>query len=511
MGTRWQWLRWRGEQMLAVLLVASAIGIGFITTSWIPSIVVLAFLFLFTGSLLYYGRKHEHELEQDGKPFTVIIPAYDDANVIEKSVKSLVASNYEDFEVRIVCEYGDLPTIRKAEVLSSCYDNVIAQINTTHPGSKAGALNHAIETTDTPYYAFFDADQTIHEDFLARASAVLETEDIFQGRCIPQPDGLIESLGYYEVFYIVNGPKIIYQALSGKYVPRSKAIALTDEAFETVGGFNESVLTEDIDFGTRCVEEDLSIVADHFSAPTLEEAPHTLRDWWGHRKRWLTGFLQVTRSNTKEATTGRQIGPAIALLTALIFSFLALIMLGQTFGVLAHGEPRAILVTLGMFSIVSIVIRGYDRRTGTIDSLGIGWLPSGLFFPLIGAATCKVIVERINGKEEDWYSIEKGEIEQNLVKRIKQDLISSRDEIIAQMKGQKDLIDANMADLAGPFQFELPDPSDAVIEQVRRQKELLEQDITAVTGYSEEKISAAGAIIKRKGKRWWPRDSDTTE
>lgn len=504
-------LRWRGEQLGAAVLAGTAIGAGFLMDSWVPAGIVIAFLMIFIGSLVYYGIKHDDVLDTEGKPFTVIIPAYNDANVLEKSVESLIESTYTDFNVLIVCEYGDLPTIRKAEALSICYNQVYADINTTHPGSKAGALNHAIETTDTPYYAFFDADQIVHPSFLARASVCLEDHDIFQGRCIPEPEGIIESLGYYEVFYIVHGPKMIYQALTGKYVPRSKAIAMTADAYETVGGFDEGVLTEDIDFGTRCVEAGLSIKADHFSAPTLEEAPHRLKDWWGHRKRWLTGFMQVTRSNTQQATRGEQIKPTLALLTALLFSFLSLMLFGQVLHFLQSGQPRIIGVTLGLFALGSLGIRLYDLRTGTVDRTGAGWLLSGLFFPLIGAATVKVIMERINGKDEDWYSIEKGEIDQNLVDRITQDLATTRSELLAQMKGQADLIEANMDQLRDTITINLTDAGGTVREQMKRQKDMLALDITMVTDLSEETMIAVSDKIKETGKKWWPRETGQDE
>ena len=74
------------------------------------------------------------------------------------------------------------------------------------------------------------------------------------------------------------------------------------EAFETVDGYDDK-LTEDIDFSHTCHRAGLEVTRRRAVANTME-APHTLRDLWGQRKRWRIGHVQVLEGQLREMATG---------------------------------------------------------------------------------------------------------------------------------------------------------------------------------------------------------------
>src|SRR5207248_1178928 len=76
----------------------------------------------------------------------IVVPAYNEAVGIERSVRSLAASEYPDFEVVVVDDGSDDGTAEIAEGLSLPQVRVLQQQN----GGKSAALNTGIAATTAP-------------------------------------------------------------------------------------------------------------------------------------------------------------------------------------------------------------------------------------------------------------------------------------------------------------------------------------------------------------------------
>lgn len=264
-----------------------------------------------TGFLLAYDvwRDEPAELLRSGPPVQAIVPAYRDAGVVDESVTGLLENEYDPLEISIVVEPDDDRTRIRAEALASRYERVECLVN-DRPGSKATAINCAVEHSSADHFVVFDADERASPDFVATAMGeLLGAVDVFQGRRIPRPTGAVETLAYCERVVVQTG------YLVGEFVGfthcQSSATGFTREAFDAVGGYMD-VLTEDIYFSHQCHREGLTVTQNRRCTSSME-APHTLRDLWGQRKRWRIGHVQVSHLRIREALAGdRDLTDAVA-------------------------------------------------------------------------------------------------------------------------------------------------------------------------------------------------------
>lgn len=345
------------------------------------------------------------DLPREGEKLTAVVPVYRDSEVLEGCVESLLGSRYRDLEVLIVCEEDDRESIAEAKRLSGC-EKVGYTINRSSPGSKAGAINHAVEMTDSPLIAVFDADQTVSPGFISHAVQKLSGRDIVQGRRIPRPEGMIESLSYYEnmVFWLSAA---LFNRI-GFRLALSQATVMHRSVFEEVGGYDPEMVTEDIEFGHRCYQQgvDVEHVQRH---PTYLDAPHTLRDLWGQKKRWVIGSIQAGSSIARRMLLGPlDLRKAVSLLVlggAVIGNGFILTLVPKLVILLFLGHLEVAAMPLATLMIISLAYRTRDSLKGEVSGVGKYWMLSPLVYGLYGLIAIKGVTEFLFTWEGEWYHV----------------------------------------------------------------------------------------------------------
>ena len=342
-----------------------------------------------------------------GPEVRAVVPAYRDAEVVDRCVESLLDSDYGSVAVTVVVEPDDPETRARAEALAAADSAVTCLVN-GNPGSKAGAINHAVERSDADYFAVFDADEDVSPGFLPAAMGeLLGGADVFQGRRIPRPTGAVETLAYCERVVVQTG--YAFGELFGFTHCQSSSTVFTRAAFETVGGYDDK-LTEDIDFSHECYRAGLTVTRRRDCANTME-APHTLRDLWGQRKRWRIGHVEVVDGRLRETATGEvapddvlSVGRAAGAVGAGAF---LLVFSSQVLLLAAQGVESAFVVpyvaALGV--VVGVWLR--DHVAGRVRRPG----PGALLVPLVyvghGVLTVKALLEYYLTWEGEWYQVTK--------------------------------------------------------------------------------------------------------
>ncbi|ERH01189.1 MAG: glycosyltransferase, partial [Halonotius sp. J07HN6] len=343
------------------------------------SLIFTAFL-LVAGLLLVYEVSNPATtvpVLEEGPQLTVIIPVYRDANVLHRSVDSLRASSYENLEIVIACEPDDESTIRTATAMA---DETVSVLTNAYPGSKAGAIRTAVERSSADSFAVFDADEIVDDHFLASGMGALHTEgyDVFQGRRIPEPTGIVETLAYCERVTFHASYKLV--ELTGFRNCRSSSTVFTRAAYETVGGYDD-LLTEDLAFAHKCYRHGLS-VRQARNYTSRMEAPHTLADFWGQRKRWRMGQVEVLHATlTGTLTDGKQHRRYISLwrmLTSIGGSMFLVVLLAKLFILVVLDATAFYLLPVAGTALVAAGVAWADARAGDID--GIAQI--GLLAPL---------------------------------------------------------------------------------------------------------------------------------
>ena len=368
--------------------------------------------FLLISSILFFWRlrssKSDMSLDREDS-VVCVVPTYKDSEVLDISVDSLLDSNYENFEIIIVCEEDDKKGIEKAKELSK-KEKVSYLVNTGYPGSKAGAINFAAEETDSDVIAIFDADQKVSKNFLSEALKLLKDNEVVQGRHLPRANGLIESLAYYEslIFsYVVRQP---LNLLTGFRLIGSRATLIKRSVFENLEGYSDNTLTEDYDFAHKCYRQDIK-TEELILEPVTEEAAHSLLDWWCQRKRWMTGYFEVFAKTLRLAFKNyRGYRSFLSLLIcsgSILGSILMLTLVSKFVILFLVGAEGIYLIPLASILIISLIGRFHDFGSGNLDNVGWSWILTPLIFPLFSLITIKAFFEFLLDKEKSWYRVEK--------------------------------------------------------------------------------------------------------
>ena len=340
--------------------------------------------FLLVSSLIYLSRLAfwERSGENAEGSITCVIPTYQDSGVLDRSVESILESDYRDFSILIVCESSDEEGIEKAESLSE-HGKVDFVVNERYPGSKAGAMNLAAEETDSDYIAFFDSDQRVRPEFLSGMVSELQSHDIVQARNVPRPDGFIESLSYYESVFFTYVSRQLLSVFTDFKLIGSRSIAMRRSVFEDLGGYSDDTLTEDYDFAHKCYLNNVDIV--DIPLPVENLAAHSLRDWWGQRKRWMTGYFQVLSKYLKNLLYDfrgvRSIVSVLISAGSLIGSFLMLTLVSKFVVLLVLGAQLIYMIPVGVMLILALIFRSYDVRYNFPAKIGFSWIAVPVIFP----------------------------------------------------------------------------------------------------------------------------------
>ncbi|SFC29495.1 Glycosyltransferase, catalytic subunit of cellulose synthase and poly-beta-1,6-N-acetylglucosamine synthase [Halobiforma haloterrestris] len=400
---------YEGVQREAISLDLHWLIVRVVTIDAVAATVVFSVLVTVSGVMLtyeVYGERDPDERVLDGPRVAAIVPAYQDANVIGESVETLLASNYRNLEIAIVGEPNDEPTVSAAREYAR-HPNVQVLIN-GDPGSKAGAINDAVERLDAEYFAAFDVDERIDPDFIPSAMYHLteESVDVFQARRVPRVTGPVEALAYCERLLFHAGYKLV-EPLGFTYC-RSSSSAFTREAFETVNGLDE-LLTEDIDFAHKCFRADLSVRQSRNITNEME-APHALGDLWGQRKRWRLGHIEVL---FKAITGGYDRGGLRGKMSTLrIFSSLAasvflVALAAKVLVLLVLDLELFFLLPFVAISLTIVPVLTHDVRQGHVAELTPALMLVPLVYPGFGLLTIRCAFEYFLSWDGEWYQVDK--------------------------------------------------------------------------------------------------------
>lgn len=405
-------------QLVFVLPIPSVFG-GDAVTVLQATVACLTLTGLFGLSMLVLlgqlGRDDQTELPTTGPSVTAVVPVHGDESVLHRSVVSLLQGRYRDLSVVIVAEPDDEASIRRGRALAR-HDQVELLVN-GNPGTKAGAIDYAAAETTSELLAVFDADERVDPRFVSSAVARIDDDraDVVQGRTIPEPEGLTGLAAYYESVVLGDLSQRLLTALTGFTVAASRTVVMRRSAFDAVDGYDPKMLTEDYAFAFDCYCSEVD-VAEQFSFASTIEAAHNPVDWWGQRKRWMTGYAQVLhrlvgrglrRLWSGEGTHRDVLAPAICA-SSVFGNVFMLSLLPKAAVLVAHGQGR--WLALPGFTLIgaALALRVYDTTRGRLGSIGVGYLLLPAVLPLYSLAGIKAVVEYLFTWNGEWYSVSKG-------------------------------------------------------------------------------------------------------
>ncbi len=223
---------------------------------------------------------------------SVMIAAYNERQVIGRTVQAVLNSHYQPLEVIVVDDGSQDGTAEEVERLFGHLPNVRV-IRQTNQG-KAEALNHAIRYATGEILVALDADTLFLPDTISelvqpfadpRVGAVAGNVKV--GNRI----NLLTRLQAIEYIVNQNLDRRAYALLNGVTVVPGAAGAWRREAVVQAGGYQKDTMAEDMDLTWRLRRAGWRIAVAN-RAIALTEAPETLKGLFRQRFRWAYGTLQ---------------------------------------------------------------------------------------------------------------------------------------------------------------------------------------------------------------------------
>jgi cellulose synthase/poly-beta-1,6-N-acetylglucosamine synthase-like glycosyltransferase len=267
-------------------------------------------------------------------PVTVVIPAYNEAAVIERSVRSVLASDYPDFEIVVIDDGSNDET---AAIVAECFtaDPRVSLWSSANHG-KWFAEDIGFGVSHTPIVVILDADTMI--DPLAIRHLVQPFRDPRVGAVagtveIGNRDNFLTACQTIEYMYTQQVLRRAYEAFNGIIVVPGAIGAWRVAAVQQAGGVADDTLTEDADL-TLAVHRAGYRVAFQPAARSYTEAPNSVGAFLRQRLRWSFGMFQVSWKHKRSIREGLPVGMIslvdavwYGLITSLIYPFIDAILL----------------------------------------------------------------------------------------------------------------------------------------------------------------------------------------
>jgi cellulose synthase/poly-beta-1,6-N-acetylglucosamine synthase-like glycosyltransferase/peptidoglycan/xylan/chitin deacetylase (PgdA/CDA1 family) len=362
------WPRHRGAVFVFSVRVAYALTVVIsVLLIVIAALVVLRVVLLFALASRHVRATRGRAAVDHAPSVAIIVPAYNEEVGIERAIRSLAASDYEDFEVVVV---DDGSTDRTAEIVSALdFDRVrlIRQDN----GGKAAALNTGIALSDSEIVVMVDGDTMFEPETLRKLVQPLADQQVAAVSGNTKVGNRRRMLGRWQHIEYVMGFNLdrrMYEVLQCTPTVPGAAGAFRRDVLEEVGGVPADTLAEDTDL-TLAIGRSGRRVVYAEDARAWTEAPSTLGALWRQRYRWSFGTMQavfkhrgaVVSRDPRQRRIGRRALPYMLLFQILLPALAPLIDLFFLYGLVFTGAIHTLIVW-GAFNLIQLALAVFAFR-----------------------------------------------------------------------------------------------------------------------------------------------------
>lgn len=312
--------------------------------------------------------------------YAVLVPLYDEPEVLPGLVSGLAAIDYptDRLDIVLVLEARDRATRAAAERMALPAHMRIVLVPTGGPRTKPKALNYALAFVASEMVVVFDAEDRPERDQLRRVAAAFEGA----GRDLACVQARLNVYNPAASFF-TRQFALEYSALFDGFLPALERLGLPIplggtsnhlrlSVLREIGAWDPYNVTEDADLGIRLAR--MGYRTATVDSTTWEEAPTTFRIWLGQRTRWLKGWIQTFLVHMRQP--GRlldDLGPWQCL-------GVMLVMGGVLLSVLVYPLAAAALAAAWAMGFV----RHWEAGSlGLVASLTLG---AGILAPMLAAA-----------------------------------------------------------------------------------------------------------------------------
>lgn len=320
---------------------------------------------LVIAGYVYYLKTLKMDIveEPEKYPFvSVMVPAHNEALVIERTVDSLLGLDYpkDKYEIIII---NDNSNDNSAEILKRMQDEnplrnliVINTDNVVGGKGKSNALNIGFNKSKGEFLVIYDGDNTPEKMALKYLiCTILQDEKlgavIGKFRCVNRQKNILTK------FINIETLTFQWMAQAGRWqllnlctIPGTNFV-IRRSIIEKMGGWDTKAITEDTEISFRLYRMGYKIKFMPL-AVTWEQEPQTLKVWFKQRSRWAKGNVYVVVKNFKHIFT-RKGGTSrfdVLYYVMIYFFFLSSVIISD--GLLILGLSQTIKLNIIGYSLI---------------------------------------------------------------------------------------------------------------------------------------------------------------
>ena len=387
---------------------------------------------LLAGLALWQARRENRDVWPDFDPsrfVSVLIPAFNEERVIERSIRTVLASTDVQLEVIVIDDGSKDAT--SAIVAERFADDPRVRLLTLQNGGKARALNRGLEIATGEIVIALDADTQFEPKTIARLARWFgdpKLGAVAGNAKVGNRVNLVTRWQALEYITAQNLERRALRKLDAITVVPGAVGAWRRAAIADAGGYPHDTLAEDQDLTIAFQRRGWRVSYDQ-SAVAWTEAPETFRALAKQRFRWAFGTLQCLYKHRRVLIDRKpkglaRIGLPQAILFQLIFAAispvidLALILsiLGTALKLHAHGWAQT-QGDLGFMAVYWAVFTLVDLLAGIV-AFGLEprekWRLLWLLIPqrigyrqIMYYVVIKAITQALRGPSVGWGKLER--------------------------------------------------------------------------------------------------------
>jgi len=388
--------------------------LGFVETVILFLYAIRWYLFIFVSlKTKRVDNPGKYDLNPHSCFVSVLLPVYNEPNVVDRLLKACTSFNSPQYEVIVVDDSNDGMTREKLEAWRT-HPNVKVIYRDSRRGWKGGALNVGLDHTHpkSTHVLIFDADFTPPSDLVSRFLARF------------RDDGVVAVQGYQrhdlnaEENWITKGVRVWHSLYNMVELNGSSRLELFSPLTGSVYMMRtdvlrklrfEEVITEDWDLTVRLYESGYRVLYD----PTLVasgECPSTLRRLFRQQMRWAEGHTRAFRDHFLKILRSRflSFGDKLdfifvgysflncVLVFALMVAWLMTFLFPQYFLPIPIAQTSLLLLMVCISSAISASLSALSIEGAKKDfrKIPYAWILNFIMTPLMAYAALKGLFTR---------------------------------------------------------------------------------------------------------------------
>lgn len=301
-----------------------------------------------------------------GRFVSVLIPAFNEARVIEASVRRVLASREVRVEVIVIDDGSTDDT--SALVAAAFADEPRVRLLTLENGGKARALNQGLRLAGGEIVIALDADTQFEPETIARLARWFDDPALGAVAGNAKVGNRVNLVTRWQAVEYVTAQNLERRALAGfeaiMVVPGAVG-AWRRAALDDAGGYPANTLAEDQDLTIAIQRKGWTVDYDP-DAVAWTEAPESFRALARQRFRWSFGTLQCLWKHKRLLVERRPAGLAlVGMPQAWLFQIV--------FALISPLIDLALIVSIAA-TILRVQQHGWDQTQSDVLQMGLYWL-----------------------------------------------------------------------------------------------------------------------------------------